>query len=291
VELPEQQQEKLPFKVGDRVAVGFFEAPRGALAEYAIVNHLVADKVPDSLSSVDAAALVGAAPGIFLAEEHVPSGERVLVMGAGGGVGTTFCQRLFHNGAALVVGVGSTQTGRLWRQNELFSGSEFIDYTTTDPLAVEKYLQKENRFDVIADFSGGGFQRLEERVKANEPIPVKTAAEGGRFLTTVPPIGPTYEVHGWFQLVRDFLLPCLWKAFISRTWYRYRLPAYTFGLAIPMERRRASRPMELAAAGQVRAVLDPDGPFPFTTQGVRDAFSKQQSRHAHGKVVISVAEH
>ena len=292
VELPEQQQQQEPpFKVGDRVAVGFFEAPRGALAEYAIVSQLVAYQVPDSISSVEAAALVSAAPGIFLAEDYIKEGERVLVLGAGGGVGTTFCQRLLHHGASLVVGVGSTQTGSLWRKNELFSANEFIDYTQTDPLAVEKYLAKENRFDIIVDFAGGGFQRLEERVKANEPIPVQTAAEGGRFLTTIPPVGPTYEIHGWLQLVQSFLWPSLAKAILSRTWYRRRLPAYTFGLAIPMERRRASRPMELAEAGQLRAVVDPEGPFPFTTQGVRDAFRKQQSRHAHGKVVISVAEH
>jgi NADPH:quinone reductase-like Zn-dependent oxidoreductase len=295
VELPEQQQqqEELPFKVGDRVAVGFLEAPRGALAEYAIVSHIVAYKVPDSISSVDAAALVSAAPGIFLAEDYIREDERVLVLGAGGGVGTTFCQRLLHNNvnaASLLVGVGSTETGRLWRKNGLFSDYDFIDYTQTDPLAVEKYLAKENRYDVIVDFVGGGFQRLEERVKANEPIPVKTAAEGGRFITTVPPIGPTYEIHGWLQLIRCFLLPPLWKAFISRTWYRRRLPAYTMGLVIPMERRRASRPMELAEDGQLKAVVDPEGPFPFTTQGVRDAFRKQQSRHAHGKVVIRVAD-
>jgi len=277
----------LPFKVGDRVVAGFLEGPRGALGEYAIVSTKTADKVPSTanLSNVDAAALVSAAPGIFLADRIQP-GERVMVLGAGGGVGSTFCQMIRQRGASYVVGVASTATDRLTKPP--ISCDQVIDYTKQDPFAVDQFLQDSQKFDVIVDLGGGGYQRLEERAANKEPLPIKTASQGGRFITTIPPAGATYEIHSWFQAVQVFVLSCLWKATTSRTWFRSTLPAYSFALCIPMERSRASRPMEVAAANQLHAVVD--GPYPFTTKGVRTAFRKQESRHAHGKVVIVVAE-
>ena len=49
---------------------------------------------------------------------------------------------------------------------------------------------------------------------------------------------------------------------------------------------------ELAAlveAGRLKPVLDPVSPFPFTVDGVKAAFKLQASKHAHGKVVVTVA--
>ena len=40
----------------------------------------------------------------------------------------------------------------------------------------------------------------------------------------------------------------------------------------------------------VQVIVDPAGPFPFTEAGVRSAFRLQESRHAHGKVVVLVEE-
>lgn len=66
--------------MGDRVAVRFWTENYGALGEYAIVNTAVADKVPDSISSDEAAALISASPATVVAERIKP-GERVLVLG------------------------------------------------------------------------------------------------------------------------------------------------------------------------------------------------------------------
>lgn len=49
--------------------------------------------------------------------------------------------------------------------------------------------------------------------------------------------------------------------------------------------------IELAAlveAGRLKAVLDPASPFPFTADGVKAAFKLQASKHAHGKVVVTM---
>lgn len=37
-------------------------------------------------------------------------------------------------------------------------------------------------------------------------------------------------------------------------------------------------------------ILQMEGPFPFTTEGIRKAFRLQESRYAHGKAVICVVE-
>jgi NADPH:quinone reductase-like Zn-dependent oxidoreductase len=46
----------------------------------------------------------------------------------------------------------------------------------------------------------------------------------------------------------------------------------------------------MAKEGKLKAVIDPAGPFPLTTQGVRQAFRLQESRHAKGKVIVKIAD-
>jgi len=48
--------------------------------------------------------------------------------------------------------------------------------------------------------------------------------------------------------------------------------------------------LKLASEGKLKACVDKTGPFPFTTDGVRDAFKLQDSRHLQVKVVIQVTE-
>ena len=44
------------------------------------------------------------------------------------------------------------------------------------------------------------------------------------------------------------------------------------------------------ASKQIQVVLDPASPFEFTEEGVRAALRLQKSRHAHGKVVVKIAD-
>ena len=45
---------------------------------------------------------------------------------------------------------------------------------------------------------------------------------------------------------------------------------------------------KLVEEGRIKAVLDPNSPFPFTEDGVKAAFKLQASRHAHGKIVVQI---
>jgi NADPH:quinone reductase-like Zn-dependent oxidoreductase len=44
----------------------------------------------------------------------------------------------------------------------------------------------------------------------------------------------------------------------------------------------------MVEAGSLRILLDDRSPLPFTEDGVREAFQIVASRHAHGKIVVSM---
>ena len=51
-----------------------------------------------------------------------------------------------------------------------------------------------------------------------------------------------------------------------------------------------TKTMDFASKGSLKAVIDPKGPFDFTSDGIRKAFHLQESRHVHGKVVVQVRD-
>jgi NADPH:quinone reductase-like Zn-dependent oxidoreductase len=282
VEIPKEATDS-PFKVGDRVAARFVVGPRDALAEYALIHQGVCEKVPDNISSVDAAALAGACPATLLAE-RIQEGERVLILGAGGGVGSHTCQIMRARGASFIAGV--TRTPDRLLQPPL-SYDRAIDYTKEDPFSIEEF--KEKPFDVIMDLAGGGWLDLQKGYRNGTKSIVKPASQGGRFLT-VTTDDAIFEIHSVLPALKLFLWIPLWRAIKSRTWARRGLPKFTFAMSIPGERDVMTRTMDFAANGTLKAVVDPKGPFPFTTEGVRTAFRIQETRHGHGKVVVQISK-
>lgn len=287
VELPPSDSSSsandLPFAVGDRVAVRFDMENYGALGEYAAVSTRVADKVPDEVGSDEAAALASASPAAVVAERIQP-GERVLVLGAGGGMGSHFCQLLRDRGVSYVAGT-SKSPERL--EKAPLSCDKAIDYTQQDVFTTQEYIK--DPFDVIVDFATGHWPRLVEDSTQGKPLIVKPFAQGGRYITTSPDQA-TYEIATTWKMMEIFLFPALWRAAISRTWSRSTLPGYSFALALPDDRKAITRTLALAKEGKLTAVLDGAKPYPFTTEGVRKAFRVLESRHAQGKVVVHVSD-
>lgn len=134
------------FKPGDAV-FAFPGGRMGAHAEYIAIaqDGPIAPK-PEKLSFEEAAALpFGASTALhFLRKAHLKRGERVLVIGASGNVGTALVQLAKHRGAH-VTGVTSTRNLDLVRS---LGADEVIDYTKQDPTRAA------DRFDVIADTVG-----------------------------------------------------------------------------------------------------------------------------------------
>jgi NADPH:quinone reductase-like Zn-dependent oxidoreductase len=148
------------FKVGDPV-FGFTGARMGCHAEYRCLpeeghgrkDEAVARK-PDNLGHAEAAALSfgGTTALSFLRKAKLQRGERVLVVGASGGVGTAAVQLARHFGAQ-VTGVCSTSNLALVRS---LGADRVIDYTRDD------FTRSGERYDLIVDTAGTApFSRCE----------------------------------------------------------------------------------------------------------------------------------
>jgi len=286
VQVPEEKKDgsKCRFRVGDRIAARFANKPMGMIGEYALVNTDVCDIVPDGITPEDAAALVSSGTVAVLLADRIKEGERVLIFGAGGGVGSHLCQLVRNQGASYVVGVGKDPQ-RLMK--EPLNCDYAIDYTKTDPF-VDVNEWKEQPFDVIIDLSGGIWPKLVGQKKLKSQRIIKSGSKGGRYLTTTPD-SPWFEIHSVWAMMSVFLLPSLRRAVSSRV-SRSSLPKYSYVLALPGTSDVVMRTLSLAKENKLVACIDPHGPFSFTADRVRDAFRVQQSRHAKGKVVITVAK-
>lgn len=268
------------FDVGDRVAARFDGFPRGALGEFALVSTAMCGVVPEEVSSVDAVALASSATVALSLSKRIRDNERVLVLGAGGGVGSHLCQLLRLRNIH-VAGV-SRERERLLKEPILCN--EAVDYTEQDPLTFQPW--KDVPFDVIIDLASGSWTRLLELHKKSEQLIVKPASEGGRFLTTSLDEG-WYDLHSIWAALTKYLFVPLWRASYSRSfWIRKRLPAFTFAMSLDNDVSIMNETLQLAKDKKLTACVDNRGPFSFTTTGAREAFQLQESRHIRGKVVI-----
>jgi len=157
------------FRIGDEV----FGIARGSFAEYAAAQ---ADKLmqkPSRLTFEQAAVVpVSATTALQGLREvgHVRAGEKVLIVGASGGVGTYAVQLAKAFGAS-VTGVCSTAKVDLVRS---IGADEVIDYTRED------FADGTKRFDLILDT--GGNTRLSRLRRALTPkgTLVIVGGEGGK---------------------------------------------------------------------------------------------------------------
>ncbi len=156
------------FAVGDEVyGVGV-----GAFAEFAVAKAAKLAPKPASLDHEHAAAVAISGLTALQAvrdQANVASGQRVLVVGASGGVGSYAVQVAKAYGAD-VTGVASTAKVDLVRS---LGADRVIDYTTTD------FTDGPSRYDAIIDT--GGNRRLEHlrRILVDDGTLVIVGGEGG----------------------------------------------------------------------------------------------------------------
>jgi NADPH:quinone reductase-like Zn-dependent oxidoreductase len=134
------------FRAGDAV-FGANSARMGCHAQFVVIgeNEHLARK-PQGLSFEEATALSfgGATALHFIGKASLQPGERVLIIGASGSVGTATIQLAKHLGAH-VTGVTSAANTEIVRA---MGADEVIDYTREEPL------QTKERYDVIVDTVG-----------------------------------------------------------------------------------------------------------------------------------------
>jgi NADPH:quinone reductase-like Zn-dependent oxidoreductase len=115
--------------VGDRV-IGRLDGG-GAAAEHVVAPAAVLARAPRAIALADAAAIPVAGLPAWQAlfdEAQIAAGQRVLVNGAGGGVGMFAVQLAKHAGAVVIATAGARSAAAVGA----YGADEIIDYTRTD---------------------------------------------------------------------------------------------------------------------------------------------------------------
>src|ERR1700736_4384350 len=240
------------FRPGDEV-FGWCGHLGGAFAEYASVSEDALVTKPTTLSFEQAAAVPMAGTVALLALRNhgkVQAGQKVLVNGASGGIGT-FAVQIAKSLGAEVTGVCSTRNVDLVRS---IGADHVIDYTKVD------FTRTGQRYDFILD-----------------NVANRSLSDLRRALTpkgTLVPNGGGFD-HRWVASGGRLIRAKLSFAFASQ---RVR----TF-IASPKQQNLVVL-KELIEAGKIRPVIDRTYPLSETPQ----AIGYVGQGHARGKVVITV---
>jgi NADPH:quinone reductase-like Zn-dependent oxidoreductase len=254
------------WKAGDRVLINpvnkrkglMGEMLDGGMAEYCLAAADQLVRMPDAVSFEDAAALpvaYGTAHRMLITHNTVAAGERVLVLGASGGVGTG-CVLLAKMLGAEVIACASSDE-KLARLKAL-GADEVIDYTKTDwsKWAVEKYGKPQRRtydggVDAVINFTGG-----------DTWLPsLRCLKRGGKLLVCGATAG--YDPKEDLRYVWSFEL----KIIGSNSFYDDNLAAL----------------MQLISEGKIKPVIDKVLPLAEAREGLRLI----ADREVIGKVVVT----
>lgn len=241
------------FRPGDEV---FAEVDFGGFADYVSISQDVLEMKPGNLTSAQAAAVPMAGMAALRALRNVgriQPGQKVLINGASGGIGT-FAVQIAKSFGAEVTGVCSTRNVELVRS---IGADLVIDYTQED------FTHSAQRYDVLLDAVGN--RSLSELRRVVLPkgtlVLVGGVAKRGRWL------GPAA------QLLKGILL----SPFVSQ-----RIAAVTG----KPNKEDLQVLRELIEAGQVTPVIDRTYPLDEAPEAIRYL----EGGHARGKVVIAVGD-
>ena len=169
-EIVEIGEDVTGWNVGDRVLVNPLNRAKGlmgemldgGMAEYCLVSAPQLIALPDQVSYEDAAALpvaYGTAHRMLITHNTVKAGDRVVVLGASGGVGTACVILAKLLGAEVIACAGSDAKGE---QLLKVGADHVINYRETDfsKWAISQYGKPQRRtneggVDVVINFTGG----------------------------------------------------------------------------------------------------------------------------------------
>jgi len=237
------------FQPGDEV----FGICNGSFAEYALAREDKVAPKPANLTFEQAAAVpISASTALqgLRDKGKVQPGQKVLIIGAAGGVGT-FAVQLAKSFGAEVTGVCSTTKVDLVRS---IGADDVIDYTRDD------FADGARRYDLILDCAGNrSLSHLRRAITPKGTLVIVGGEGGGR----------------WFGGVERLLGALILSPFVGQKLH---------GLLAKVRKEDLPFLRELIEAGKVTPVIDRTYPLSEAS----DAIRYQQEGHARGKVVITV---
>jgi NADPH:quinone reductase-like Zn-dependent oxidoreductase len=242
------------FKPGDEVFGNSFARGYGAFAEFVAVPEDVLAEKPSGVSFEEAAAVpLAGMTALQGLRDHgkVEPGQRVLIVGAGGGVGT-FAVQLARFLGAEVTGVCSTKKAGLVRS---LGADHVVDYTREDfPGGAERY-------DVVFQLAGTSSPSELRRVLTAEGTLVGSSGES--------------EGHWIGPLGRMFKAAAL-SRFVGQRLVNFTMKPDGDDLRLLKERLEA---------GDVKPVIDRT--YESLAQ-VPEAIRYLEEGHARGKIVVTL---
>ena len=233
-------------KPGDRV----FGSRTGAFAEYVTGRTMV--PMPEGTTFEQAAAVPTAGQTALVGlrdKGEIKAGQRVLINGAGGGVGSFAVQLAKAFGAEVTAVTGTKNVEMVHR----IGADEVIDYTRED------FTRSGQRYDLIFDVGGNRSLARTRRVLTPEGTLVLVAPGRGQWIgPIVRVLGATVTTRLGRQKVRPFLAP--------------------------VSRENLLVLKELIEAGKVTPVIDRTFPF----DEIPDAVRYVEAGNVQGKVVITL---
>ncbi|GAA3790606.1 NAD(P)-dependent alcohol dehydrogenase [Sphaerisporangium flaviroseum] len=240
------------FRPGDEV---FGLLKQGGFAEYVCGREDELAPKPKNLSFEQAAAVPLAAATALLAlrdKGRIEPGQKVLVNGASGGVGT-FVVQIARALGAEVTGVCSTRNVELVRS---LGADEVIDYTKED------FTRNGRRYDLLVDIAGSHSATACRRVLTRKGAYVVVGGQPGRW---VQPAGHAFSVIAVAPFVSQRMSVADVVGYVEN-------------------KRNLLTLTELIEQGKVTPVIDRSYPF----EEIPAAMRYQEEGHARGKVVITL---
>ncbi|MGX7674273.1 NAD(P)-dependent alcohol dehydrogenase [Plantactinospora sp. DSM 117369] len=227
----------------------------GGFGEYVCVREDLLAAKPANLSYEQAAAvpMAGVTALVGLRDVgRIQPGQRVLVNGASGGVGT-FAVQLARAFGATVTGVCSSRNVDLVRS---LGADEVVDYTTED------FTRRGRRYDLLLDNAGSRSVPAYRRVLTRNGTLVLVGGPAGRWLQ---PAGRVFAALAVGPLVSQRI-------------------AIADAVRCPDKKQCLRLLAELIEDGKVTPVVDRRYPF----AEIRAAVRYQEEGHSPGKVVVTL---
>ncbi|CAB9530034.1 alkenal/one oxidoreductase, chloroplastic [Seminavis robusta] len=261
------------FQEGDGVVASNGVSPVGGMAEYMVVNENEVVLKPSKVSVQEGAASSSAITARNAVMDNVKEGDRVLILGGSGGVGSAAIQIAKTHAKASFVATTSTQTNLC----KTLGADQVVNYREENWWEMD--WQGGQKFDVIIDTVGGG------NFYGRAPFVLKTGKQGGKFVAvTGDDTRPDCRtVWKGIKFIASMPWRPLYTSLRARTYPKYIL---IMPYDILQGRKQV---LEWMQEGSLKVPIDEESPLPFTADGVRAAFTKVASGHAHGKVVVTMS--